>query len=101
MCADQLAQVWAGSLEATTWRFLVDVQGRGGDLNVQRAGPAVIPKYPFVVHVEHRPIGPERRQENHNYETLAGATAYAAMALKKPTVRTVRISVILEEHNNK
>jgi len=58
----------------------------------------MIPKYAFIVHVEHRPTGPERRQENHNYETLQGATAYAGIALKKPTVRTVTISVILEEH---
>jgi hypothetical protein len=49
------------------------------------------PQVCVIGHVEHRPTGPERRQENHNYETLQGATAYAGIALKKPTVRTVRV----------
>ena len=59
----------------------------------------MIPKYPFVVHVGIGRRAPNE-QEKHNYETLQGASAYASIALKKPTVRTVTISVILEEHNN-
>ena len=45
----------------------------------------MIPKYPFVVHVD---IGRRaaNEEENHNCETLQDAGAYASMALRKPTV---------------
>ena len=77
-----------GVLIGALWCLPSSAQAQDEDL-------AMIRKYPFVVDVEHRPTGPERRQENHNYETLQGASAYASIALKKPTVHTVRISVVL------
>jgi hypothetical protein len=55
----------------------------------------MIPKYLFVVHVEHRPTGPNE-QENPNYEALQGASAYASMTLRKQTVRTVTKNVTTE-----
>ena len=62
------------------------------DFLVEEA-PMTFPKYAFQVLVEHK-NGPEHRRETHNYETLAGATAYASIVIRKPTVHTVRVLVI-------
>ena len=56
-----------------------------------------IPLYAYrvVVHVEL--AGGNRRQEQHNYSSLAGAVAYREIALRKRHTKKVEILMVIDE----
>lgn len=56
-----------------------------------------IPLYAYrvVVHVEI--AGGKRRQEQHNYNTFAGAVAYREIALRKRFTRKVEVLMVIDE----
>jgi hypothetical protein len=59
-----------------------------------------LPTFPYRCVVFKKPMSGSHQMpppENHNYQNLAGAIAYRAIALRRPSTKRVEIIMVLDE----